>query len=59
MYSAVEYTEAKVAVRNVVDPTPQSKPANHHKSGTHDFSFLRSDSRCRRHVSDLPNVIPR
>jgi len=29
------------------------------RSATRDVSFLRSDSRCRRYVSDLSNVTPR
>ena len=57
-YSAVEWTRAKVAVRNVVDPAPQPETANRLRSATRDVSFLRSDSRCRRYVSDLSNVTP-
>jgi len=46
-YSAVEWTRARVAVRNAVVPAPQPEPASRHRSATHDVSFLRSDSRCR------------
>ena len=45
-----------MAVRNVVAPAPQPEPASHLKSATRDVSFLRSDSGCRRYVSDLSNV---
>jgi len=55
-YSAVEWTRAGVAVRNVVAPAPQPEPASRLRSATHDVSFLQSDSRCRRYVSDLYNV---
>jgi len=48
-YSAVECTR-------VVAPAPQPEPASHLKSATRDISFLRSDSMCRRDVSDLSNV---
>jgi len=58
-YSAVECTMAKVAVRRVVAPAPQPEPASRLRSTTRDVSFLRSDSRCRRYVSDLSNVTPR
>ena len=58
-YSAVEWTRSRVAVRNVVAPAPQPEPANRLRSATRDLSFLRSDSRCRRYVSDLSNVTPR
>jgi len=57
-YSAVECTRARVAVRRVA-PEPQPEPAGRLKSVTRDVSFLRSDSRCRRYVSDLSNVTPR
>jgi len=33
-----------------------STPASRLRSATRDVSFLRSDSRCRRYVSDLSNV---
>jgi len=55
-YSAVEWTRARVAVRNFVAPAPQPEPASRLKSATHEISFLQSDSRCRRYVSDLSNV---
>ena len=48
-----------VAVRKVVTPAPQPQPASRLKSVTCDVGFLRSDSRCRRYVSDLSNVTPR
>jgi len=48
-----------VAVRNVVAPAPQPEPASLLKSVTHDVNFLRSDSWCRRYLSDLSNVTPR
>jgi len=38
-------------------PSPES--ASHLKSTTRDVNFLRSDSRCRRCVSSLSNVVPR
>jgi len=55
----VEWTRARVAIRRVVAPAPQSVPAGRLRSATHDVSFLRSESRCRRYVSDLSNVTPR
>jgi len=58
-YSAVECTGARVAIRRVVAPAPQLEPASRLKSATRDVSFLRSDSSCRRYVSDLSNVTPR
>jgi len=58
-YSAVEWTRAKVADRNVVATAPQPEPASRFKSAMRDINFLRSDSRCRRYVSDLSNVTPR
>ena len=58
-YSAVECTRDRVAVRNVVAPAPQPEPASRLKNATCDGSFLGSDSRCRRYVSDLSNVTPR
>ena len=39
-YSAIEYTRAKVAVRNVVVPAPQPEPASRLKSTSRDVSFL-------------------
>ena len=48
-----------MAVRNVVAPEPQPEPASRLRSATRAVSFLRSDSRCRRYVSDLSNVTPR
>jgi len=58
-YSAVEWTRARVAVRNVVAPAPQPESSSRFRSATRDVSFLRSDSRCLRYVSDLSNVTPR
>jgi len=58
-YSAVEWTRARMAVRKVVAPAPQPEPASRLRSATRDVSFLRSASRCWRHVSDLSNVTPR
>ena len=57
--SAVECIRARVDIRRVVAPAPQPEPANHFRSATRDVSFLRSESRCRRYVSDLSNVTPR
>jgi len=37
----------------------QPEPTSRLKSAMRDVSFLRSDSRCRRQVSDLSNVTPR
>ena len=51
--------QASVPIHRVVVPAPQSQPASHLRSTTRDVSFLRSDSRCRRCVSDLSNVTPR
>ena len=48
-----------MAVRNVVAPALQPEPASCFRSATRDVSFLRSDSRFRRYVSDLSNVTPR
>jgi len=48
-----------VAIRRVVAPAPQPEPASRLMSATRDVSFLRSDSRCRRYLSDLSNVTPR
>jgi len=58
-YSAVECSKARVAIRNVVAPAPQPEPASRFRSARRDVSFLQSDSRCRRYVSDLSNVTPR
>jgi len=58
-YSAVEWTRARVAVRRIVAPAPQSEPASRLRSATRDVNLLRSDSRCRRYVSDLSNVTPK
>jgi len=58
-YSAVECTKARVAVRGVFAPAPHPVPPSRLRSATCDVSFLRSDSRRRRYVSDLPNVTPR
>jgi len=51
-YSAVECTRAKVAVRNVGAPTPQSELASRLRSAMRDVSNLQSHSGCRRYVSD-------
>ena len=58
-YSAVECTTASMPIHRVVAPVPQLEPASHLKSATRGVSFLRSDSGCRRYVSDLSNVTPR
>jgi len=58
-YSAVEWTRARVDIRRVVAPAPQPEPATRPRSATCDVSFLRSDSRCPRYVSNLSNVTPR
>jgi len=46
LYSAVECSRTKVAVRNIVAPALQPQPASRLKSATRDASFLQSDSRC-------------
>ena len=48
-----------MAVSRVVAPAPQPEPASRHRSATRNVSFLQSDLRCRRYVSDLSNVTPR
>ena len=48
-----------MAIRNIVAPAPQPEPASRLRSATRDVHLLRSDSRCRRYVSDLSNVTPR
>ena len=48
-----------MAIRRVVAPAPQPCTASRLKSATHDINLLRSESRCRRYVSDLSNVTPR
>jgi len=58
-YSAVKWTRARVAVRNVVALAPQPEPASYLRSAMHDVSFLQNDSRCWRYMSDLPNITPR
>jgi len=58
-YSTVECTMVRVAVYRVVGSAPQPEPASHLRSATRDVSFLRSDSRCRRYVSDLSDVTPK
>jgi len=58
-YSAVEWTGAEVADRNIAVAAPLPVSASRLKSVTGDVNFLRSDSRCRRYVSDLSNVTPR
>jgi len=42
-----------------VAQVPQPEPASRLRSAARDFSFLRSDSRCRRYVTVLSNVTPR
>jgi len=59
LLSAVEWTRAKVALRNIVVPAPQSEAASHLKSATRDVSLLRRDSKCWWYVSFLSNVSPR
>ena len=58
-YSVVEWTRARVAVCNVRAPAPQPEAASNLRSTTRDVNFLWSDSRCRRYVSDLSNVVLR
>ena len=58
-YSAVECTKARVSIRRVISPAPQPEPASRHRSAARDVSLFRSDSRCRRYVSNLSNVTPR
>ena len=48
-----------MAISNVVAPEPQPERTSRLMNATRDVSFLRSDSRCRRYVSDLSNVTPR
>jgi len=55
-YSTVERIRYRVAIRTVVARASRPAPASRLKSGTHNVSFLPSDSRCRRYVS---NVTPR
>jgi len=57
-YSAVECSRGRVAIRRILAPAPQPQPASS-GDATCDVSFLRSDSRYRRFVSDLSNVTPR
>jgi len=52
-------TKTRVAIHRVVAPAPQPEPTSRLRSMTRDVSFLRSDSRCRRYMSDLFNVTPR
>ena len=56
-YSVVQWTRAKVAVRNAVAPAPQTEPASSLKSATRYVNLLRSDSRRRWYVTVRPNVI--
>ena len=58
-YSAVEWTSTRVATCSIAASAPQPEPARRLRSATGDGNFLRSDSRCRRYVSDLSNVTPR
>ena len=46
VYSSVECTRSRVAVRSVVAKAPQPQTASRLRSATRDVSFLRSDSRC-------------
>ena len=55
-YSAVECTRTRMAICRVVVLAPQPEPASHLRSASCDVCFLWSDSRCRRHVSNLSNV---
>ena len=55
-YSAVECTRARVTIRRVIAPAPQPDPGSCLRSATRDVNFLRSDSRCRRYVSDLSKI---
>ena len=57
-YYPVEFTRARVAICSVVTPASQPEPASHFRSAKRDVNFLRSDSRCRRCVSDLSSVTP-
>ena len=57
--SAFERTRAKVAVCILVARAPQPNPTSRLKGTTRDVDFLRSDSRCRRCLSDLPKVFTR
>ena len=56
-YSAFEWTRARAAIRRVLAPAAQPEPASRVMSATHDVSFLRSDSRCRRYVTTCPNLL--
>ena len=57
-YSVVECTSSQVAVRNIVAPALQPKPASNPKSTMCDISFLQSDLRCQRYVIVLSNITP-
>ena len=46
-----------VAVRKVMAPAPHLFPVKRLAKETFEVSFLRSDSRCRRYVSDPSSVI--
>ena len=48
--------QARVDTERVAAPAPQLEPASRLRSVEHDVSFLRSDLRCWRYVSDLSNV---
>jgi len=48
-----------MAIHRVVALAHQPEPASRLRSATRDVSFLRSDSRCRRYLSDLSNVTQR
>jgi len=53
-------TRVRVAVHRVLaPPAPQPEPASQLRRAARDISFLRSDWRCQRYVSDLSNVTPR
>jgi len=58
-YSVIEWIRARAANRCVVAPALQPEPASRLRSAKRDVSFLRSDSKCQRYVSDLSNVTPR
>ena len=57
-YSAAECTKAKVAVFKVMAPALQLASARRLIKKTLEVSFLRSDFKCRRYVSNLSSVTP-
>ena len=48
-----------MAIRRIVAPAPQPEPASRRRSTTHYVSFLQSDLRCRRYMTNLSNVTQR